>query len=239
MTNLTSDAPNGSLNDANHQDPFSLPLDLDHDPISIPPPGKKYRRSDSCPSPSETRNDSVESMWNLDSRTRHNSCPQPLANAADPQNCTYIVIDTNILMEDDGKLEDFMSRAQFNHQKLYVPWKIYQELNKQKGHKEKRAKVKKATQFLTKWQYSSSNRLQTQNGDEEMRMERTFEVKCNDDLILQTCLHLRNKMGRKVKLWTNDILLRLKADTYKIFLFNIEPISEGLQDLHQNERNHG
>ena len=237
MTNFTSDAPNDTLNDSNHQDPFSLPLDLDHDPISIPSPGKKYHRSDSCPSPTETRNDSVESMWNLDSRTRHNSCPQPLANAADPQNCTYIVIDTNILMEDDGKLEDFMSRAQFNHQKLYVPWQVFQELNKQKGYNRK--KVKKATEFLTKWQFSSLNRLKTQNGDEEMRMERTFEVKCNDDLILQTCLHLRNKMGRKVKLWTNDILLRLKADTYKIFLFNIEPISEGLQELHQDERNHG
>ena len=235
MTNFTSDAPNDTSDDANHQDPFSLPLDRDLETNSIPPPCKKIRRSESCPSPSETRNDSVESMWDLN-RKRHNSCPLPLSNV-NPDNCTDIVIDTNVLMEDDGELEDFMSRAQFNHQRLYVPWQVYQELNKQKGFKSRRAKVKKATQFLTKWQFSSSNRLQTQNGDDERLMEKSFDIKCCDDLILQTCLHLRNKMGRKVKLWTNDIILRLKADTYKIFLFNIEPISERLQEL--QERNHG
>ena len=132
---------------------------------------------------------------------------------------TLLVIDTNILMEKTEELEILMDNEDFKDFNLFIPWRVYQELNSQKHIKSRWRKIKMATDFLTKWQLSSSQRIKNQSGIEEAKMKKTFPMESSDDWILQTCLHLQNEKHLNVKLWTLDKLMRLKANTFNINLF--------------------
>lgn len=142
------------------------------------------------------------------------------SNTSSTNDTTFLlVIDTNILMEKSEELERLMNDDNFMDMNLFIPWRVYQELNSQKHIKSRWKKVKTATDFLTKWQFSSSQRVKNQSGIEEAKMKKTFHMESPDDWILQTCLHLQNDRHLNVKLWTLDKLMRLKANTFNINLF--------------------
>ena len=135
----------------------------------------------------------------------------------------YIVVDTNVFID---RLEDILSlvkKPQPSHPYfVYIPWIVLQELDGLKSNvnaKLQKAASKAAREILELFN-ARNKRLSGQNGKMDNEAKEMFKIQdpLNDDKIIQACLQLR-KDGKHVQLVSFDNILKIKAHSYQIEIF--------------------
>ena len=144
----------------------------------------------------------------------------------------YIVVDTNVFID---RLEDILSlvkKPQPSHPYfVYIPWIVLQELDGLKSNvnaKLQKAASKAAREILELFN-ARNKRLSGQNGKMDNEAKEMFKIQdpLNDDKIIQACLQLR-KDGKHVQLVSFDNILKIKAHSYQIEIFQ----TNKLQSVH-------
>ncbi|KAI0228049.1 Paired box protein Pax-6 [Lamellibrachia satsuma] len=143
-----------------------------------------------------------------------------LLEPTDRRKTLYIVIDTNVLIDnlnhiDDLKDEMFTSVGQPH---LVIPWVVLQELDTLKDNRGNRVsaltmmKAKVAVNALNDWFEAKHPRVIGQTPAESCVRLGGLDVRCNDDLLLQCCLQYQQKYADSIViLLTLDKNLRNKA----------------------------
>ena len=134
----------------------------------------------------------------------------------------YIVVDTNVFID---RLEDILSiikKPQTQPYIVYIPWIVLQELDGLKSNRNDKLQkaARKAAREIEGLFHAHNKRLSGQNGKMDQEAKEIFSIDnpLNDDKIIQACLQLR-KDGKNVQLISFDNVLKIKARTYQIEIY--------------------
>ncbi|XP_015912882.2 transcriptional protein SWT1 [Parasteatoda tepidariorum] len=146
----------------------------------------------------------------------------------DESSSFYIVLDTNVFIYELAQIDEIkdvsIKNNGFPH--IVVPWIVIQELDKLRKRptesSEIHRKAHEGIKYINRMIKGKHPRFHGQSPKEMKESAQPFS-NCNDDLILECCLNLAQKMAQdKVILITNDINLSTKAMISNITAHNVK-----------------
>ena len=134
------------------------------------------------------------------------------------ENIAFVICDTCIFMH---QMPDVWQILNTRNCKLYLPWKIHQELDGLKKHydTEKAKKARHAALNITFILENFAQKVSCQDRLQYNEAKSLFAEEDSDDSILQAIIQLQNEKGRNVYLHTRDRVLKNKALSNGMRLF--------------------
>ena len=136
------------------------------------------------------------------------------------ENVHYVVCDTNIFMH---SMEDIWRIINFINCKLVIPWKIHKELDGLKKNRNGATakSARDAAKHITYILQNFGQKVYCQDRFQYDKAKKLFVQEDSDDSIIQAILQIQETEKRVIFLHTNDVVLKNKALSIGLRLFEL------------------
>ena len=132
----------------------------------------------------------------------------------------HVVVDTNVWVHNIDDVKQLIFEQCYEHCVVYLPWKVYQELDglKRSVDRSKAARARRAILYISYLKKEHQAKIRCQTNGQHYRMTKKFLSNEPDEIIIQTCRILQ-RQGKPTYIYTKDTNCENRASTQNVLNF--------------------